>query len=233
MSKKIIFGLLTALLALSLIGCGGNDDSAKTVEPAPTVPKPEYSADKAILAYAQLYAYGLVEDDIKAVTGLTDEEIEAAQNEFFEPITESFREYPLSEENVEKMVGQYVKKLRLNMDIKTEISKDDLKSPIVELTATTIKAEDLDAVVEKNTDMVALGEAMSELQKQGMTEEQLKANTEFQKFVLESISRFIDEFPLNREATIKVPCKMIQGSDGKMYWAPVDADKVKNFVAGD
>lgn len=230
MLRKIVFGLLTALLALSLVGCGGNADSGKKVEPEP---KPEFSADEAILAYAQLYAYGLAADETQAATGLTNAEIEQLQREFIEPMNDAFKGYPLSDENVQKMTAKFVKNLRLKMDIKTKIIKDDLKNPVVELTATTIKNEELDDVTEKNTDLVALGVAMGELQKQGMTEEQLKANPEFQKFVLESLSRFIDEFPLNPEASISVPCKMIQGFDGKMYWAPVDADKIKNFVAGD
>ena len=65
-----------------------------------------------------------------------------------------------------------------------------------------------------------------------MTEEQLKESPEFQQFALDSINKFIDEFPLNPESSIEVTCKAVQGSDGKMYWAPEDPAAVAKFVTG-
>ena len=84
MIKKIIFGLLMALLALNLIGCGG--DSSGSSEKKTETAKPEFSADKAILGYAQIYAYGVADDDAAKATGLSTKEIEEAQVQIIAPL---------------------------------------------------------------------------------------------------------------------------------------------------
>lgn len=236
MVKKVVFGALTLLLALCLVGCGGKkEDTAKkddAAAPKAEETKVEGTADKAVLAYAQLYAYGIIEDENQAAAGMTEKDIEAVQEQVISPIVDAFKQYPLSDESVAEMTGEYVAKLHLAMDMKTTIKKDDKEHPVVELTATTINQEGLDDVVKNNTDLVALGTAYGELQAQGLTPEQLKASPEFQQFALESINKFIDEFPLNAEQTLEVTCKAVQGSDGKMYWAPEDPGAVAKFVTG-
>lgn len=232
MIRKILFGLLTALLALSLVGCGG-DDSGDSSEKKTETAKPEFSADKAVLGYAQLYSYGVPEDDAAKATGLSAKEIEEAQVQVIAPLIEAFREFPISEENAQAITTQYIEKLQAAMDIKTKLKTDDPKNPVVELTASVLNIEGVSKVAEENTDLVALGAAMAELQAQGMTEEQLKENAEFQKFALESINKFIDEFPLNPEESVEIRCEAIEGSDGKLYWAPADIDRLKKFVTGE
>ena len=236
MLRKILFGVLTLLLTLSLVGCGGGDNNAKKDEAPQKAEEaakvPEGSPDKAVLAYAQLYAYGVIEDENQAAAGLTDKDIEDVQEKVLSPIVDAFKEYPLSEESVAEMTGQYVAKLHAGMDIKTTVKKDDPTNPVVELTATTINQEGAVKVAENNTDLVALGTAFGELQAQGLTEEQLKTNPEFQQFALESIDKFIDEFPLNPESSIEVVCVAAEGSDGKLYWAPKDPEAIAKFVTG-
>ncbi|MBR3051300.1 MAG: hypothetical protein IKN16_01550 [Selenomonadaceae bacterium] len=238
MLRKVLFGALTLMLALCLVGCGGKKDAAggdaKKEEPkaAETVKAPEGSADKAVLAYAQLYAYGVIEDENQAAAGMTEKDIEQVQDQVLSPIVDAFKQYPLSDESVAEMTGKYVGKLHTAMDMKATIKKDDATNPVVELTATTINQEGAAKVAETNEDLVALGVAYGELQAQGLTEAQLKESPEFQQFALESIDKYINEFPLNPESSLEVTCQAVEGSDGKMYWAPKDPQAVAKFVTG-
>ncbi|MBQ6298178.1 MAG: hypothetical protein IJK81_10945 [Selenomonadaceae bacterium] len=236
MVKRVLFGALTLLLAFCLVGCGGKKDAAggdaKKDEAKTEATMPEGSPDKAVLAYAQLYAYGIIEDENMKAAGMTDKDIEAVQDQVLSPIVDAFKQYPLSDESVAEMTGQYVAKLHAGMDIKATVKKEDPTNPVVELTATTLNQEGAAKVAENNADLVALGTAYGELQAQGLTEEQLKASPEFQQFALESINKFIDEFPLNPESKIEVICEAVQGSDGKMYWAPKNPEEVAKFVTG-
>lgn len=235
MARKILFGLLTALLALSLVGCGGGDDkksggdSTKKIE---TASVPEGAADKAVLAYAQLYAYGVIEDENQAAAGMQESDIENAQKQVLEPIVKAFQSFPLSDENVAEMTGQYVEKLHLGMNMKTQIKNDDPENPVVELTATTIDSAGAVELASSSESLKILANTMGELMQQGMTEEQLKEYPEFQEFAMEAINAYINEFPLNPESSIEVPCKAVKGSDGKMYWAPKDPAAVAKFVTG-
>ncbi len=235
MVRKILFGALTLLLALCMVGCGGKKDEggdAKKDDAKVEVAAPEFGADKAVLAYAQLYAYGVIEDENQKAAGMTEADIEKVQEQVIAPLVEAFKQYPLSEESVAEMTGQYIAKLHAGMDMKTTIKKDDKEHPVVELTATTLNQEGANKVAENNADLVALGTAYGELQAQGLTEEQLKASPEFQQFALESIDKFINEFPLNPESSIEVTCEVVEGSDGKTYWAPQDPEAIAKFVTG-
>ena len=118
------------------------------------------------------------------------------------------------------------------MDMKATVKKEDKEHPVVELTATTINQAGAAEVASNNEDLLALGAAYSELLEQGLTAEDLNASPDFQQFALESIDNFINEFPLNEEATLEVTCKAVEGSDGKMYWAPEDPEAVAKFVNG-
>ena len=238
MLRKILFGALTLLLALCLVGCGGKkedanakkDDAAQKTEE--TAKAPAGAADKAVLAYAQLYAYGVIEDENQAAAGMTEKDIEAVQNQVLSPIVDAFKQYPLSDDSVAEMTRRYVGKLHADMDMKATVKKDDPTNPVVELTATTINQEGAAKVAETNENLVALGAAYGELQAQGLTEAQLKESAEFQQFALESIDKFIDEFPLNPETSIEVTCEAVEGSDGKMYWAPKNPEAIAKFVTG-
>ena len=235
MLKKILFGALTVLLALSLVGCGGKKDEAKPAE-APAEKKAEVAVegapDKAVLAYAQLYAYGIIEDENQAAAGLTDADIDKVQDQILMPIVDAFKMYPLSDESVAEMTSKYIEKLHMAMDIKATVKKDDKEHPVVELSATTINQEGAAKVATENADLVALGTAYGELKAQGLTDEDLKASADFQKFALESIDNYINEFPLNETATLEVTCDIVEGSDDKMHWAPQNPEAVAKFVNG-
>lgn len=237
MLRKVLFGALTLLLALCLVGCGAKKDDAKKDDAAAPkaeekVEAPAGAPDKAVLAYAQLYAYGVIEDENMKAAGMTDKDVEEVQEQVIKPIVEAFQQYPLSDESVAEMTGQYVAKLHNAMAIKTTVKKEDATNPVVELKATTINQAGADEVAKNNEDLVTLGAAYGELQAQGLTEAQLKESPDFQAFALEAINKFIDEFPLNPESSIEVTCEAVKGSDGKMYWAPKNPEEVAKFVTG-
>ena len=234
MFRKVLFGALTLLLALSLVGCGGNKggDAEKKDDAQKAEVTVEGTPDKAVLAYAQLYAYGVIEDENQKAAGMTEADIEKVQEQVVAPLVQSFSQYPLSEESVSTMTAQYIEKLHAAMDMKATVKTEDKEHPVVELKATTINQEGAAKVAESNEDLVALGAAYGELQAQGLTEEDLKTSPDFQAFALESIDKFINEFPLNEEATLEVTCKAVEGSDGKMYWAPENPEAVAKFVTG-
>ena len=234
MLKKILFGALTVLLALSLVGCGGKKDAAKTDAPAEQKAEVavEGTPDKAVLAYAQLYAYGVIEDENQAAAGLTDADIDKVQDQVLMPIVDAFKMYPLSDESVAEMTGKYVEKLHVAMDMKATVKKEDAEHPVVELSATTINQEGAAKVAAENADLVALGNAYSELKANGLSDEDLKASADFQQFAIESIDNYINEFPLNETATLEVTCDAVKGSDDKMHWAPQNPEAVAKFVTG-
>ena len=234
MFRKILFGALTLLLALSLVGCGGKKDAAKTDAPAEQKAEVavEGTPDKAVLAYAQLYAYGVIEDENQKAAGMTQADIDKVQEQVVAPLVQAFSQYPLSDESVATMTAQYIEKLHMAMDMKATVKTEDKEHPVVELKATTINQEGAAKIAETNEDLVALGTAYGELQAQGLTEEDLKTSSDFQQFALESIDKYINEFPLNEEATLEVTCEAVEGSDGKMYWAPQDPVAVAKFVTG-
>ena len=234
MLKKILFGALTVLLALSLVGCGAKKDAnadKKDAEQKAEVTV-EGTADKAVLAYAQLHAYGMVEDENKTAAGLSDADIEKGKEQVLAPIVDTFKDYPLSDESISEMTDKYVEKLHAAMDIKATVKTEDKEHPVVEVTATTINKEGLAKVAAENSDLSTLANAYGELQAQGLTPEQLKESEEFQDFALESIDNFINEFPLNEAATMEFTCDAVKGADGKMYWKPQDEQALKNFVTG-
>lgn len=229
MLRKILFGALTLLVALSLVGCGAKKDANADKKEEVMV---EGSADKAVLAYAQLYAHGMVDEDNQKSTSLTQADIDKAHEQVVAPLVESFKEYPLSEASVKSITGQYLDKLHMAMDIKATVKTEDKEHPVVELTATTINKEGAVKVAEENADLGALATAFGELKAQGLTDDQLKESEEFQQFALESIDNFINEFPLNETATLEVTCEAVKGSDGKMYWKPQDEQALAKFVTG-
>ena len=239
MFKKIVFGLLTCLLALTLVGCGAKKDEAKPAadakpeakqETKAEVAKPEASADKAVLAYAQLYAYGVVEDEKAA--GMTESDTKPVEEKVIGDLLKAFSQFPLSDENVQTTTTNYIKKLHDGMEITATLKKDDPEHPVVELSAETLDVAGAMKVSQTNEDIQALTAAMQELHAQGITDEQLKENPEFQNAVLEVIDSFTNEYPLNPRASIDVTCKVAEGSDGKYYWAPEDPTAVAKFVTG-
>ena len=223
MFKKSFVALATLCLMMLFAGCGDDGQQKSAV-----ADKPAYSADKAVLAYAEMYAFGVT--DHLAEAGLTEKDVEQVSDNIVGELVKDFAEFPLNEENVAAMTTNYLTKLMLAMDIKTSLKTDDPENPVVTLTATTINETEAEKMAETNPDILGLGVALGQLQAEGNTIEQLKQNEGFQKAAMECIDNFINEIPLNPEKSIDVPCEKVEGSDGKLYWAPKDPSAVMNFV---
>ena len=223
MFKKSFMAMMALFLVLFTAGCGGGKDDSKSA-----ADKPEYSADKAVLGYAEMYAFGAT-DHLKE-TGLTESDVKAVKEKIIGDLIQSFSQFPLSDDNVVEMIGVYAGKLFTEMDIKATLKKDDPENPVVTLSVCTLNNEGATKEATTNEDIIALGTALGQLQAEGITVDQLKENADFQKAVMECISNFIDKLPFNAETSMDVPCVKLKGSDGKIYWAPKDPAAVAQFV---
>ena len=116
--------------------------------------------------------------------------------------------------------------------ITATIAKDDKENPVVELITPSINKEFSTALAEEDEGFLAFKTTLAELRAQGLTDEQLKASPEFQKFALDSAGEFVSGFTMNERATIHVTCEIVEGSDGKSYWKPKDEQAIKNYIMG-
>ena len=225
MFKKSFMAMMALFLVLFVTGCGGgNKDNAQKA----AADKPEFSADQAVLGYAEMYAFGVTEHEKEA--GLTEADLQKYGNKIIGETTEAFAEFPLSEDNVATMVGNYVGTLSQAMEMKAEVVKDDPEHPVVKLSAKTLNQKGAEEVAANNEDLLALGTAMGTLQAQGLSLDEMKANEEFQKSAMEVLNKFVSAFPMNPEASIEVTCDKVKGADGKFYWAPQDKAALETFV---
>ena len=188
------------------------------------------TAPKAILAYAQLYAYGLPEDPMAA--GMTEEIVQSVQIKVIGDVLNSYRQYPISEETAQMATTEYLTKLRMLMNIQTTLKVDDETNPVVELTASRLDNKGADKIAETDRDLIRLGTRLGRLRATGMTDEQIKADEDFQKFALDCLDKFTDKFPFYELVAIDVACQAVDGAEGKMYWAPVSPETVAKFVTG-
>lgn len=223
MFKKSFAAIMALVMAIFVTGCGGGDEPKKA-----DTEKPQYSADKAVQGYAEMYAFGVTNNMKEA--GLTDKDVKEVSDKIVGDLVASFAEFPLSDDNVVKMAGIYVGKLEKAMNIKTTLKKDDPENPVVTLTVNTINKKGAEEVATTNPEILALGEALGELMGEGLTMEDLKNNEAFQKSVMECVESFVNEIPFNAETSMDVVCEKVEGTDGKIYWAPKDAGAVAAFV---
>lgn len=235
MVRKIVFGALTLLLALCLVGCGGKkdaggdakkDDAAQKTE----VATPEFSADKAILGYAELYALGM-SDNTKA-TGLSEQDAKKIVDEWDEQVFGAFKKFPVSDESAEKLTAIYYARLATDMEISAKVKKEDAEHPVVELMAKPINQEEAAKFATESEDIQAIALALNELHENGVTDEDLKGSEEFQQAVVGVIESYINNIPLHEAKTLDVTCQLAEGSDGKVYWAPEDSVALAKFVTG-
>ena len=217
MLRKIFSAILLATFLL-LTACGNK--------------LPEVVADKAVEAYAQLYTCGEIDDDLRHATALTDADIAEARGKVTATLVKFMGRYPLSEETLQIVTKKYLDRLNNIKDITATLTKGDKTHPVVELVTTSINHESAVLFAEEDDDLNALEEKLAELKAQGVTDDELKRNPEFQKFALEKIGSFLDGFVMNAEATILVPCKIVTGADGKLYWQPEDVDAIEHYISG-
>ena len=216
MLKKLLLSVVALLAVLAIAGCGAD--------------KPKDSADKAILGYSEIMAYGV--SDSMAATGMTKKQEEEIQEAVIGDLLKAFAQFPLNDANVQTVTTSYITKMKAAMQIKTEITKDDAEHPVVKVTANVIDQAGAANLANTNADIQALGVVLGALQANGYTVEQFKQDPDFQKATIECIENYINEFPLKMGQTYECKCEIVKGDDGKTYWAPVDVDGLKKFVNG-
>ena len=216
MLKKLLLSVVALLAVFAIAGCGAD--------------KPKDSADKAILGYSEIMAYGV--SDSMAATGMTKKQEEEIQEAVIGDLLKAFAQFPLNDANVQTVTTSYITKMKAAMQIKTEITKDDAEHPVVKVTANVIDQAGAANLANTNADIQALGVVLGALQANGYTVEQFKQDPDFQKATIECIENYINEFPLKMGQTYEVKCEIVKGDDGKTYWAPVDVDGLKKFVNG-
>ena len=216
MLKKLLLSVVALLAVLAIAGCGAD--------------KPKDSADKAILGYSEIMAYGV--SDSMAATGMTKKQEEEIQEAVIGDLLKAFAQFPLNDANVQTVTTSYITKMKAAMQIKTEITKDDAEHPVVKVTANVIDQAGAANLANTNEDIQALGVVLGALQANGYTVEQFKQDPDFQKATIECIENYINEFPLKMGQTYECKCEIVKGDDGKTYWAPVDVDGLKKFVNG-
>ena len=219
MLRKIF---LTALLAtcLLLTACGGDE---KSVSSSPT---PESGADRAVLAYAQLYACA-APDDLKAA-GFTEKFVDDARQMMFAP----FKTWPLSEHTLQDVAQNFAASLKTRMNFKVTLKNNDAVHPTVELTCKPADFANAFADMSKDADLLTLRREWGELQARGLNDSVIAKDAAFQKLAVDSLSKYLTKFPLKPETTLTVTCKVAVGEDGKFYWAPENAEAVSKFVTG-
>ncbi len=216
MLKKLLLSVVALIAVIAIAGCGAD--------------KPKDSADKAILGYSEIMAYGV--SDNMAATGMTKKQEEEIQEAVIGDLLKAFAQFPLNDANVQTITTSYITKMKDAMQIKTKIKKDDAEHPVVEVTANVLDQAGADKLANTSEDIQALGIVLGALQAQGYTVEQFKQDPDFQKATLECINSYINELPLVMEKTYEVKCEIVKGDDGKTYWAPVDVEGLKKFVNG-
>ena len=193
---------------------------------------PDSSADKAVTAYAQLYTCGAIDADLRHTVNLTDAGITEARQQIVAPLVRALEQYPLSDETILGVTEKFLDRMHRVMDIKTKIKRGDREHPTVELVATNINSATVEIFAEDDDGLNAFKARIAELKAQGVTDDQLKRNHEVQSFALKAIGKFVGEFNMNEEATILVPCIVVTGADGKLYWQPEDVQAIARYITG-
>ena len=191
---------------------------------------PKYGADKAILAYAEVYAFGYSKDS--KYIGLSKDDISEFERQVAAKFADDFKEFCLNEESLNKLTDVYVKKFKSDMKIKTSFKEKNEEAPVINLTANILNNESYENQANNDKNLQALVFSILGLKEQGKTNTDLLEDSEFQKTSVDCITNFINGLSINQRNTLYVKCKKITSEDGKIYWAPEDPEVVMNFIQG-
>ena len=215
LAKKILLPMIAILAILLTAGCG--DD------------KPKESADKAVLAYAELYAYA--DTDKLSATGMTQAQKEKICEALLTESDQMFQSFMLSKDNAMEITDYYIADRKANMELKAKVKKDDAKNPVVELTATPIDTAGAKRQMDANEDLVAMGVYIGLAQQQGVD---VRTDPTYQQGAVESLKGVIDDMPYDSEKTLDVTCELVKSDDGKtLHWAPKDPQAIRKFLDGE
>lgn len=231
MVRKIIFGLLMTLLALSLIGCG-EDDSNKNdgtkddnKPPANSAKAPATPADESILGVAEYSIFGESEHD----AGMSAADKEKFYLQVVMSSAENFRKLYFSDENAEILALKYFAHLKDEMKISTKIIDANPEQPIVEVSATPIDSAAIQDYMANSEALAEIQSLLQQLTASGVNLEDLRADENFQTQATEIMERYIAGIPVSAEGvkTLQIKC-----NDADGHWVPEDPAALRNFLTG-
>ena len=213
---------MSTLLATTILltACGGEEKSTAQT------PTPEFGADKAILAYVQLYA--CASPDEATAAGFTEKFIDDSRQTMFA----MFKNWPLSEQTLQAVAKNFATSLKARMNLKVTLKTNDAAHPTVEITCKPADFANAFANMSEDADLLILRREWGELQARGLNDNAISKDAAFQKLAVDSLSKYLAKFPLKPVSTLKVTCKVAVGEDGKFYWAPEDTEAISKFVTG-
>ena len=218
MLKKIFSCVLMLAVAIGLSGCG----SDKVIG----------SADKAVLAYAEIAMTGA--SDNMSAAGFGENDSNEIRFNVAKTFVDSMKSIaPLSKETAEEITNLYFDKLKGSVKFNVTLKNDDSDRPIVELVTTPIdQGSTARNAAAKNDELLALIGMVGQLKSDGATDAQLQENPDVQKLAVTALKKYVDNIQFGSEKSFDVLCKKVTSSDGKVHWAPADSEAFTNFLTG-
>lgn len=216
MLRKNLFCLLLSAVLL-IAGCG----EEKVIG----------TPDKAILVYSEIVTKGISPNFEES--GFSKDDRKNLSIAILRLFLDSFNKaVPLSDETMIELADTFFKNNTGKMNFQTKIKVNDKENPVVELTTTPLDISNANKDLQKNEELFALLGMVGKLKSDGSTDEQLKKNPEVQKLAVTAFMKYIEGVPLQEEKTFEVPCVKVKGTDGKVHWAPADAESLISFITG-
>lgn len=184
-----------------------------------------------MLAYAQVYGYGSTA--YAKETGIKQSEMSQIRIITFNKLRDSFKEFCLSDESLNKLTDVYLNKLENSMDITAKLKKADPNHPVITITAKVLDEAGFEKQATENPNIQAFAFAIIGMKNDGKTEADLKADATVQATAQDCIGKFIDELNFGSPMSIDITGMKIKGADDKTYWAPQDTDALYQFMTAD
>ena len=220
MLKKIFLAILAVAIVLSVNECYARSAN-----------KSLQDVEKSVLAYAQVYGYGST--DYAKEAGIQQSDITEIRQIIFNKFRDSFKEFCLSDESLNKVTNVYLDKLKTSMDISAKLKVADTKHPVVTITSKILSEENFENQATNDPNIQALAFAIMGLKNEGKTEADLKADTTVQTTAQDCISKFIVGLNFGEAKSKDFTCTKIKGEDGKTYWAPQNTAALYRFTTAE
>lgn len=195
---------------------------------ARSINEPLPNAEKAVLAYAQVYGYGST--DYAKEAGILQSDITEVRQIISNKFRDSFKEFCLSDESLKKLTDVYCKRLETSMEISTKLKVADSKHPVVTVTAKVLDEASFENQATNDANIQALAFAIMGLKNEGKTEADLRTDATVQTTAQDCISKFIAGLKFGEAKSMDFTCTKIKGADGKTYWAPQDTAALYRFI---
>ena len=189
------------------------------------------NAEKSVLAYAQVYGYGST--DYAKEAGIQQSDITEIRQIIFNKFRDSFKEFCLSDESLNKLTNVYLDKLKASMEISTKLKASDAEHPVITVTAKVLGETSFESQATNDSGIQAFAFAIMGMKNEGKTEADLKADATVQTTAQDCISKFIAGLNFGEAKSKDFTCTKIKGEDDKTYWAPQNTAALYRFITAD